>query len=190
LRLISLCSLVAYGCSSPDWYGSAHALQAPAIASLTRVVCLFDAIAIWQRHPLQARLLLLLPLRRPLLPRPRQPLLRPRLLLLPLPLALLRPWALAACLVLSSQLSLPSSPHKTDISLWVLGDITTAAAALNSLEKEKKKVMVKVGMVGDSQIGKTSLMVKYVEGKFQVRWPSHSLRFVLATTLVIGGASG
>jgi GTPase SAR1 family protein len=29
--------------------------------------------------------------------------------------------------------------------------------------------MVKVGMVGDSQIGKTSLMVKYVEGKFQVR---------------------
>jgi Gtp-binding protein of the ras superfamily involved in termination of M-phase len=27
-------------------------------------------------------------------------------------------------------------------------------------------VVVKVGMVGDSQIGKTSLMVKYVEGKF------------------------
>lgn len=25
---------------------------------------------------------------------------------------------------------------------------------------------MKVGMVGDSQIGKTSLMVKYVEGKF------------------------
>jgi len=30
----------------------------------------------------------------------------------------------------------------------------------------KKKVVVKVGMVGDSQIGKTSLMVKYVEGNF------------------------
>jgi GTP-binding protein of the ras superfamily involved in termination of M-phase len=27
-------------------------------------------------------------------------------------------------------------------------------------------VVVKVGMVGDSQIGKTSLMVKYVEGSF------------------------
>jgi Gtp-binding protein of the ras superfamily involved in termination of M-phase len=27
-------------------------------------------------------------------------------------------------------------------------------------------VLVKVGMVGDSQIGKTSLMVKYVEGSF------------------------
>lgn len=27
-------------------------------------------------------------------------------------------------------------------------------------------VVLKVGMVGDSQIGKTSLMVKYVEGSF------------------------
>lgn len=27
--------------------------------------------------------------------------------------------------------------------------------------------MLKVGMVGDSQIGKTSLMVKYVEGSFE-----------------------
>jgi len=33
------------------------------------------------------------------------------------------------------------------------------------LEK-KNSVVVKVGMVGDSQIGKTSLMVKYVEGNF------------------------
>ncbi|KAJ3325582.1 septum-promoting GTP-binding protein 1 [Boothiomyces sp. JEL0866] len=30
----------------------------------------------------------------------------------------------------------------------------------------KKNVVLKVGMVGDSQIGKTSLMVKYVEGSF------------------------
>eukprot|EP00126_Sphaerothecum_destruens_P005309 Sdes_comp18691_c0_seq1m8976 len=29
-----------------------------------------------------------------------------------------------------------------------------------------ESVVVKVGMVGDSQIGKTSLMVKYVEGSF------------------------
>lgn len=33
-------------------------------------------------------------------------------------------------------------------------------------KKKNKKVVVKVGMVGDSQIGKTSLMVKYVEGNF------------------------
>ncbi|KAF8201090.1 small GTPase [Mycena galopus ATCC 62051] len=31
---------------------------------------------------------------------------------------------------------------------------------------EKNSVVIKVGMVGDSQIGKTSLMVKYVEGSF------------------------
>lgn len=29
-----------------------------------------------------------------------------------------------------------------------------------------RNVVLKVGMVGDSQIGKTSLMVKYVEGSF------------------------
>ena len=33
--------------------------------------------------------------------------------------------------------------------------------------KEKKnKVVVKVGMLGDSQIGKTTLMVKYIEDKY------------------------
>jgi GTP-binding protein of the ras superfamily involved in termination of M-phase len=28
-------------------------------------------------------------------------------------------------------------------------------------------IVLKVGMVGDAQIGKTSLMVKYVEGSFE-----------------------
>jgi hypothetical protein len=41
-----------------------------------------------------------------------------------------------------------------------------ANLSLQSKSKKKKKVVVKVGMVGDSQIGKTSLMVKYVEGNF------------------------
>ena len=34
-------------------------------------------------------------------------------------------------------------------------------------KKTKRNVVVKVGMVGDAQIGKTTLMVKYVEGQFE-----------------------
>jgi GTP-binding protein of the ras superfamily involved in termination of M-phase len=34
-------------------------------------------------------------------------------------------------------------------------------------EREKKRAFVKVGLIGDNAIGKTSLMVKYVEGHFQ-----------------------
>jgi hypothetical protein len=35
-----------------------------------------------------------------------------------------------------------------------------------TLTLDHLSVVIKVGMVGDSQIGKTSLMVKYVEGSF------------------------
>jgi GTP-binding protein of the ras superfamily involved in termination of M-phase len=37
---------------------------------------------------------------------------------------------------------------------------------MNCVTNELCSVVIKVGMVGDSQIGKTSLMVKYVEGSF------------------------
>lgn len=40
---------------------------------------------------------------------------------------------------------------------------TTKSANLSAT---RNNVVVKVGMVGDAQVGKTSLMVKYVEGKF------------------------
>lgn len=33
-------------------------------------------------------------------------------------------------------------------------------------QPSKSSVVIKVGMVGDAQIGKTSLMVKYVEGSW------------------------
>ena len=36
----------------------------------------------------------------------------------------------------------------------------------NGQEKTSNSVVIKVGMVGDAQIGKTSLMVKYVEGSW------------------------
>ncbi|KAI5807151.1 P-loop containing nucleoside triphosphate hydrolase protein [Geopyxis carbonaria] len=35
-----------------------------------------------------------------------------------------------------------------------------------AMEQKRNSVVIKVGMVGDAQIGKTSLMVKYVEGSF------------------------
>ena len=39
-------------------------------------------------------------------------------------------------------------------------------ASSNPAQKEQSSVVIKVGMVGDAQIGKTSLMVKYVEGSW------------------------
>ncbi|KAH0602876.1 uncharacterized protein H6S33_008526 [Morchella sextelata] len=49
-----------------------------------------------------------------------------------------------------------------------MNNFTSAAAAAGGQGAEAKRnsVVIKVGMVGDAQIGKTSLMVKYVEGSF------------------------
>ncbi|SPO06870.1 related to septum initiation protein sid3 [Cephalotrichum gorgonifer] len=43
---------------------------------------------------------------------------------------------------------------------------SAAAAGGPSEQKSRDHVVIKVGMVGDAQIGKTSLMVKYVEGSW------------------------
>ena len=43
---------------------------------------------------------------------------------------------------------------------------TQARSAQQGQESSRNSVVIKVGMVGDAQIGKTSLMVKYVEGSW------------------------
>jgi GTP-binding protein of the ras superfamily involved in termination of M-phase len=45
-------------------------------------------------------------------------------------------------------------------------DQTGRSAAGSDPARNKNSVVIKVGMVGDAQIGKTSLMVKYVEGSW------------------------
>jgi len=46
------------------------------------------------------------------------------------------------------------------------GAQTQGQQALGGDYSRRNSVVIKVGMVGDAQIGKTSLMVKYVEGSF------------------------
>ena len=45
-------------------------------------------------------------------------------------------------------------------------DQNSRGAAAGGDQRNKNSVVIKVGMVGDAQIGKTSLMVKYVEGSW------------------------
>ncbi|KAI0765074.1 P-loop containing nucleoside triphosphate hydrolase protein [Fomes fomentarius] len=57
-----------------------------------------------------------------------------------------------------------SASSSSPTSLSNAGPSTSRANGENGAEQNN--VVIKVGMLGDSQIGKTSLMVKYVEGHF------------------------
>ena len=59
----------------------------------------------------------------------------------------------------------PNTRVTSRISLAVLYDDSVIEIQTN-LVPHWSSVVIKVGMVGDSAIGKTSLMVKYVEGAF------------------------
>jgi len=69
----------------------------------------------------------------------------------------------------SSAAPIPSGSRSRANSIADAGPSTNGHPSLSNSEEEgeeKNSVVIKVGMVGDSQIGKTSLMVKYVEGSF------------------------
>ncbi|KAF8551631.1 small GTPase [Imleria badia] len=59
-----------------------------------------------------------------------------------------------------------SAPTTSTSSSSLAGPSGQSPHPLLENNEEKNSVVIKVGMVGDSQIGKTSLMVKYVEGSF------------------------
>ncbi|KAJ7198738.1 small GTPase [Mycena pura] len=60
----------------------------------------------------------------------------------------------------------PSTPSTASTPTPAAGPSGLNALVSAENNDEKNSVVIKVGMVGDSQIGKTSLMVKYVEGSF------------------------
>jgi hypothetical protein len=62
----------------------------------------------------------------------------------------------------------PESQYSQSASVSSSGQHTPASSYQENGRAETKKssVVIKVGMVGDAQIGKTSLMVKYVEGNW------------------------
>lgn len=57
-------------------------------------------------------------------------------------------------------------PHFELYCLAMSGHAAEGSSSGGGDEQSKSSVVIKVGMVGDSQIGKTSLMVKYVEGSY------------------------
>ena len=57
---------------------------------------------------------------------------------------------------------LSSGPERQSFAQPQVSDVAQRQAA----QAAKNSVVIKVGMVGDAQIGKTSLMVKYVEGSW------------------------
>jgi GTP-binding protein of the ras superfamily involved in termination of M-phase len=53
---------------------------------------------------------------------------------------------------------------------------------------KSSSVVIKVGMVGDAQIGKTSLMVKYVEGSWDEDYIQTLGMFLFIVFVVVFGA--
>lgn len=60
----------------------------------------------------------------------------------------------------------PSGPGETRSTAYQEQNARSATQGGDQAGKNKNSVVIKVGMVGDAQIGKTSLMVKYVEGSW------------------------
>jgi len=60
--------------------------------------------------------------------------------------------------------SFSSGPEKYGLSQQQPSEVAQRQVAQS--QSAKNSVVIKVGMVGDAQIGKTSLMVKYVEGSW------------------------
>lgn len=62
----------------------------------------------------------------------------------------------------ASSTNMPSRTHREGKDNTPLPE----TVGVDERKVKRDSIVVKVGMVGDAQIGKTSLMVKYVEGKF------------------------
>lgn len=62
--------------------------------------------------------------------------------------------------------SRPSSGFSSGPERHVYSQQSQEVAQKQPTQPAKNSVVIKVGMVGDAQIGKTSLMVKYVEGSW------------------------
>lgn len=60
----------------------------------------------------------------------------------------------------------PTTGSITNLNTAPTNDNNTGTHTPAVNDVKKKSLVVKVGMVGDSQIGKTSLMVKYVENRY------------------------